>query len=70
MCCITKMVATNSNTQLAKIVELLYTLLGNIMTGLFTTGKIMVRGKYGGFFKNPPHYPGRKFTCDQPFNIF
>ena len=34
------------------------------------TGKIIDREKYGGFFENPPHYPGHKFTCDRPFNIF
>ena len=47
----------------------LYTLLGIIIVGLFTTGKIFDREKYGGILQNPPHYPGRLFTSDQPFNF-
>jgi hypothetical protein len=36
--------------------------------GLLTTGKNKNREKYGGIPQNPPYYPGRKFTSDQPFN--
>jgi hypothetical protein len=36
---------------------------------LFTTGKNKNREKYGGIPQNPPYYPGRKFTSDQPFNF-
>ena len=38
--------------------------------GLSTTGKNKNREKYGGIPQNPPYLnPGRKFTCDQPFNF-
>ncbi len=30
-------------------------------------GQISDREKYGGILQNPPHYPGRLFTSDQPF---
>ena len=43
------------------------TLLGIITVGLLTTGEIFDREKYGGILQNPPHYPGRFFTSDQPF---
>ena len=47
----------------------LSTLLGIITMGLFTTGKKWFREKYGGIRRNPPHYPGREFTSDQPFTF-
>lgn len=40
-----------------------------ITVSLLTTGKNKYREKYGGIPQNPPHYPGRKFTSDQPFNF-
>ena len=43
------------------------TLLGIITVGLLTTGEIFDREKYGGILQNPPHYPGRLLTGDQPF---
>ena len=47
----------------------LTTLLGIITTGLFTTVQNMVREKYGEIAQNPPHFPGRYFTCVQPFSF-
>ena len=29
----------------------------------------MVREKYGEIAQNPPHFPGRYFTGDQPFSF-
>ena len=49
------------------IYDYLYTLLGNIMAGLFMTGKSVDREKYGGILENPPHFPGHVFTCDFSF---
>ena len=37
--------------------------------GLLTTGENMVREKYGEIAQTPPHFPGRYFTGDQPFNF-
>ena len=45
------------------------TLLRIITVGLLTTRKNKNREKYGGIPQNPLHYPGRKFTSDQPFNF-
>jgi hypothetical protein len=57
------------HTWYIEAVGLLYTLLGIITAGLLTTGENKNREKYGGIPQNPPHYPGRKFTSDQPFNF-
>ena len=46
------------------------TLLGNIIAGLFVTGKINDREKYGGLSQNPPNYPGHVFTGGRPFKFF
>jgi hypothetical protein len=48
---------------------ILATLLGIITVGLLTTRKNKNREKYGRIPQNPSHYPGRKFTSDQPFNF-
>ena len=43
------------------------TFLGNIMAGLFATGKNIDREKFDGIFENLPHYPGHVFPYDFSF---
>jgi hypothetical protein len=38
------------------------------LTQDYYSGLIDGREKYGGIPQNLPHYTGRKFTSDQPFN--
>ena len=43
-------------------------LLGNIMAGLFLTGKNIDREKYGGFSENPQHFTGHEIL--EGLNIY
>ena len=60
---------TSSQLNLISKECLYFTLLGIITVGLLTTGKNKNREKYGEIAQNPPHYPGRNFTCAKPFNF-
>ena len=53
-----------------ELISLVSTLLGNIIAGLFVTGKINDREKYGGLSQNPPNYPGHVFTGGRLFKFF